>query len=1229
MSNTSLQYDLQLDPTQHVIFSEAFRNGDKQPLNGRIYYNNPLSVTLYEGEIAQITATGLINFNNHCDPYTPDGSSACSSESDMVGGSPPGALYGRLGLGDVFRIGSSGTIAVSKTQVLHLFLIDRPAEDNSGNWDIHIDISSPFAARRDEENCFNKLDSDLPQPLNCCTFIQTALPNSANYDKNANWNNSVNSSLPFVSGNLTSVGTNGGVSYYGTYDQTGNIAEINDAYISVPVAGDSRGLRGGSFAQQLQFISKSYREYIPIGSGAYYSHDIGFRLSSPYDEGVYRFHNQFLPVLNSGNTADSTGYGNVDYNYYITKFPISNIEYVQFLNQVDPSGTNSKDLFKTSIGTDFYRGVSNTGTVVGSIYGCDLNMDFKPINMVNWFDAARFANWLHNKVSIGPDVSGDEATEDGAYTLNGTITGVIYANADAKYRIPTEDEWYKAAYYDGSVDSYWLYATQSNDDPERVCASNIGDGGQCDPLPTPTATPTNTVTPTQTATAGPTPTQTSTATVTPTNTATQTVTPTVTPTNTQTPTNSPTNSVTPTQTASATATATNTSTPTASATPTQTPTNSPTNSPTPTQTASATATATTTATPTQTPTNSPTNSVTPTNTPTNTASATATATTTATPTNSVTPTQTPTNSVTPTITPTNTVTPSSTNTSTPTPTTTTTATATPTTTATSTVTPSNTQTNTATLTATPTNSATPTQTPTNTPTQTNTASPNSTPTLTATATPTNTLTQLFFTPTPTNTPSNTATVTPTTTTTATQTPTTTTTQTATPTTTQTATVTPTSSITPTVTPTATQTPTNSPTSSVTPTVTPTNTVTPSITPTITPSVSVLGDTNDMQLIVEVLDAAAVSSSTMYIRLDPTDTCVINWGDGEVEYVTNEGPSLYEHSYQSAGTYRLSIVNPIQKISFSGSKILTHVLSWGNSPELAKYYSFGMFYGCQNLVGVPSVFPANLVNASDMFYGCTKLGSIPIDLSGWDTWSVGKADNMFRGCSSLGMYGPVGIQYWNLPYLISADHMFHGCVNLNEPISWDNVPNLRSVEYMFYNCVSFNSSVSIQNTQFLNYIYLMFYNCISLNSPINIDTSHASAMRYMFYNCSSLDVDLASTLSFAKLGQGPEDERTCSLEGFCGGTTKLSSANYDALLQLWNSNTYPVAFENVDMGRSTPSVGAAQNNKISLIDKGWTIFDGESPNTLVGVPSNCGLDSPNAGSSVPPAPPPPPPPTYRT
>ena len=68
----------------------------------------------------------------------------------------------------------------------------------------------------------------------------------------------------------------------------------------------------------------------------------------------------------------------------------------------------------------------------------------------------------------------------------------INRNAGATYFIPSDNEWYKAAYYDPSNASYWRYATQSNTAPINTLPDtgnhanfydhyDTGNGGYTDP----------------------------------------------------------------------------------------------------------------------------------------------------------------------------------------------------------------------------------------------------------------------------------------------------------------------------------------------------------------------------------------------------------------------------------------------------------------------------------------------------------------------------------------------------------------------------------------------------------------------------------------------------------------------------------------------------------------------------------------------------------------------------
>ena len=182
----------------------------------------------------------------------------------------------------------------------------------------------------------------------------------------------------------------------------------------------------------------------------------------------------WVMVGDPGNAADTTGYGAVANAFRIMKFEFTNAEYTDFLNAVDPSGTNPNSVYKAEMGSNARGGISFTsGAASGSKYAVRTNMADKPVNYVSWFDAARVANWLQNGQGSG-------STETGAYTLVGGQTSgtAPAANPGASYLLPTEDQWYKAAYYKGGGTNagYWDYATQSDLAPTAVTADSTGIG---------------------------------------------------------------------------------------------------------------------------------------------------------------------------------------------------------------------------------------------------------------------------------------------------------------------------------------------------------------------------------------------------------------------------------------------------------------------------------------------------------------------------------------------------------------------------------------------------------------------------------------------------------------------------------------------------------------------------------------------------------------------------------
>jgi formylglycine-generating enzyme required for sulfatase activity len=159
----------------------------------------------------------------------------------------------------------------------------------------------------------------------------------------------------------------------------------------------------------------------------------------------------YVTVGDAGNASDpSTSdypFGAVDYEYKIGKYEVTNDQYAQFLNA--KAGDDSYDLYHIGMN------INREGSSGGFTYSVTEGYGNEPVAFVSWFDAARFSNWMTNG-------QGTNSTETGSYTLNGAISGIFHPNAGAEIRLPTENEWYKAAYYNANMQAYSLFPNASS-----------------------------------------------------------------------------------------------------------------------------------------------------------------------------------------------------------------------------------------------------------------------------------------------------------------------------------------------------------------------------------------------------------------------------------------------------------------------------------------------------------------------------------------------------------------------------------------------------------------------------------------------------------------------------------------------------------------------------------------------------------------------------------------------
>jgi hypothetical protein len=170
-----------------------------------------------------------------------------------------------------------------------------------------------------------------------------------------------------------------------------------------------------------------------------------------FGNGANSFEIEFVKIGSPGNPADTTGNpnpaGSVPYVYRIGKYEISE----QMIDKANALG--NLGITKDTRGPD------------------------KPATSVSWFEAAQFVNWLNTSTGHTPAYKFDGNGEFQLWTPDDTgyDANNLFRNSEAKYFLPSADEWYKAAFYDPATNTWYDFPTGSNTAPTSV-ASGIDPG---------------------------------------------------------------------------------------------------------------------------------------------------------------------------------------------------------------------------------------------------------------------------------------------------------------------------------------------------------------------------------------------------------------------------------------------------------------------------------------------------------------------------------------------------------------------------------------------------------------------------------------------------------------------------------------------------------------------------------------------------------------------------------
>jgi formylglycine-generating enzyme required for sulfatase activity len=189
----------------------------------------------------------------------------------------------------------------------------------------------------------------------------------------------------------------------------------------------------------------------------------------------------WVMVGDPGNEADTPSTncyaadcGSVAYDYWISKYEVTNAQYAALLNA--KAASDPLELYNTDTdGNSYLSGITRSGVSGSYTYSVIAGFANKPVNFVSFYDSLRFSNWLNNG-------QGSADTETGAYTItpDGITNNAITRNQAAQIFLPSENEWYKAAYYSASG-VYFDYPVGTN--AATVCAvpTATANRANCDP----------------------------------------------------------------------------------------------------------------------------------------------------------------------------------------------------------------------------------------------------------------------------------------------------------------------------------------------------------------------------------------------------------------------------------------------------------------------------------------------------------------------------------------------------------------------------------------------------------------------------------------------------------------------------------------------------------------------------------------------------------------------------
>jgi LPXTG-motif cell wall-anchored protein len=280
--------------------------------------------------------------------------------------------------------------------------------------------------------------------------------------------------------------------------------------------------------------------------------------------------------------------------------------------------------------------------------------------------------------------------------------------------------------------------------------------------------------------------------------------------------------------------------------------------------------------------------------------------------------------------------------------------------------------------------------------------------------------------------------------------------------------------------------------------------------------------------------------------------------------------------QPIGFWNTSKVTDMSYMFQSATSFNQPIGNWSTSKVTNMYSMFSSATSFNQPIG--SWDTSKVTNIAAMFKIATSFNQ---NINSWNTSSLTTISNgSYSGAFYQANSFNQPLSNWDVSRVTNFSYLFGYASVFNQDISSWNTSAAISMSNMFVGATSFNKPLAIWDTSKVTNMYSMFVGATAFNQPIGSwDTGKVADMGWMFQNNIAFDQDLSSW-----------DVSSLTLaSNMLSGATALSTDNYDALLNGWNSQALKPGVTFSNSSSKYCNAAAARANMIA--SDGWAITDG--------------------------------------